>query len=348
MKRSSFIKNSALAAAAVALTGNNTYSASRPYIPDVIKPGRIKEGDKIGLVSPAGMLSEEELKESVDNLTKLGFNPVPGKYVLNRNGYLAGTDKERADDLNAMFADKTIKAIVCTRGGYGAVRILPYLDFNLIKNNPKILIGYSDITILLCALYKKTGLVSFHGPVGTSTYNDYSVNHFRNVLMAPSSNYKMENPPPAEGDEPQIYTIRSGAAEGKLYGGNLSLVASLIGTEYDADTAGHIIYLEEVGEEPYRVDRMLTQMIQAGKFEKAAGVAVGIFSKCEAKPSESGITNSFSLREVLSDRLYPLGIPVIYGLSFGHIVNKFTIPTGIRARLNVDDASLTLLEPAVI
>jgi len=347
VKRSDFLKSGALAAAAVSFAGTNKLVYPEAQSP-ALKPPRLKEGDKIGLVSPAGFLEEDELKDSIDNLTKLGFVTVPGENVLKRNGYLAGTDKERADDLNKMFADKSVKGIVCTRGGYGAARILPYLDFELIQRNPKILIGYSDITVLICALYKKTGLVSFHGPVGTSTYNDYSINNFRNVLMSPPANYTMENPEPTEKDPSQVYVVRSGKAEGTLYGGNLSLVASLIGTEYDADTTGSIIYLEEVGEEPYRIDRMLTQMIQAGKFQKAAGVALGIFSKCEPHPSQSGISNSFSLREVLSDLLYPLGIPVIYGLSFGHIVNKFTIPTGIRARLNADNASLTLLEPAVI
>lgn len=316
--------------------------------PASVKPAKLRTGDKIGLVSPAGFISEEELSESVTNLSNLGFEPVPGKYVLNRSGYLGGTDKERAEDLNNMFADKNIKGIVCTRGGYGAARMLHYLDYDLIKSNPKPLVGYSDITVLISALYAKTGLVSFHGPVGISTFNDYSVNHFRNVLMFPSQTYAMSNPPLAADEQSQAYTIRAGKAEGILYGGNLSLVVSLIGTEYDSDTSGCIIYLEEVGEEPYRIDRMLTQMIQAGKFNKAAGIALGVFSKCEPKPTQSGISNSFTLKEVLFDRLYPLGIPVIYGLSFGHITNKFTIPTGIKANLDVDNAELTLLEPAVI
>lgn len=348
MKRSSFLKTGALTAAALGVSGKFNLINAQGKPPAAIKPGRLKPGDKIGLVSPAGFISEEELNDSITNLSNLGFNPVAGKYALNRSGYLGGTDKERAEDLNSMFADKTIRGIVCTRGGYGAARMLPYLDYDIIKNNPKPLVGYSDITVLISALYAKTGLVSFHGPVGISTYNDYSVNHFRNVLMNPAPVYEMSNPPLAADEQSQIYTINTGKAEGILYGGNLSLVVSLIGTEYDTDTSGCIIYLEEVGEEPYRIDRMLTQMIQAGKFAKAAGVAIGVFSKCEPKPSQSGISNSFTLREVLSDRLYPLGIPVVYGLSFGHITNKFTIPTGIKARLNTEAATLTLLEPAVV
>lgn len=347
MKRSTFLKTGALSAAAFTLGGKFESVATQNKPERIIKPLRLREGDKLGLVSPAGFISEEELLESTDNLKKLGFETVAGKYALNRNGYLAGTDKERADDLNTMFADKTIKGIVCTRGGYGAARILPYLDYEIIRNNPKVLIGYSDITVLISAIYAKTGMVSFHGPVGISTYNDYSVKHFRNVLMYPSAKYEMSNPPPAQDEKSPLYPIRSGTAEGILYGGNLSLVVSLIGTEYDNDTSGCIIYLEEVGEEPYRIDRMLTQMIQAGKFQKAAGVAVGVFSKCESKPTQSGISNSFTLSEVLMDRLYPLGIPVVYGLSFGHITNKFTIPTGIKARLDTEAATLTLLEPAV-
>ncbi len=202
---------------------------------------------------------------------------------------------------------------------------------------------------MLNGIYSQTGLIGFHGPVSTSTFNEFSVTNFKNVLMNPQAKTLLRNAVEDEAkSEYKPFVIRNGKAKGKLVGGNLSIVASLIGTKYDVDTKGKIIFLEEVGEEPYRIDRMLTQMTQAGKFKNAAGIALGVFTKCESKPDESGIANSFSLSEVLSDRLFRLGIPVHYGLSFGHVVNKFTLPFGIDAELDVDNQSLTLLEKAVV
>lgn len=315
---------------------------------EIIKPNRLKIGDKIGLVAPAGFITEKELAEANQNLQTLGFEVVAGENILNRHGYLAGTDKQRADDLNKMFQNKDIKGIVCARGGYGCARMLQYLDYELIKKNPKILLGYSDITILHYAIFSQTGLITFHGPVGISTFNEFSILSLNNVLINPQPILAMWN---ADEDKTKtefnITTIRSGKAKGRLIGGNLSLVVSLIGTKYDVDAKNKIIFLEEIGEEPYRIDRMLTQMIQADKFVNAAGIALGVFSKCESKPDESGISNSFTFTEVLFDRLFNLGIPVIYGLSFGHIKNKLTIPFGAMAELDVDNQIINLLESSV-
>jgi muramoyltetrapeptide carboxypeptidase len=347
MKRKDFISTTVMAGIATALpikAGN----ASKGTL--TVKPPRLKKGDTLGLIAPAGFITEKDLTESTTNLENLGFKVKPGKHLLNKYGYLGGTDEERAEDVNLMFADKSVNGIVCARGGYGCVRMLSMLDYNMIAKNPKVLIGYSDITSLLYGLYQKAGLVGFHGPVGTSTYNEFSVQNFNRVLMNPESEASFRNAEDEDLSKPEFnsYTIRSGKAKGKLVGGNLSIVASLIGTEYDVDTDGAIIFLEEIGEEPYRIDRMLTQMIQAGKFKNAAGVALGVFSRCESKPSQSGIANSFSLKEVLMDRLFNLNIPAVYGMSFGHITNKFTIPFGIKAELDVDNMTLKYLEPAVI
>ncbi|MFA6596996.1 MAG: LD-carboxypeptidase [Ignavibacteriaceae bacterium] len=345
MRRRIFL-NTITAAAAVAALPNFSFPAEKTKI---IKPKKLNVGDTIGLVSPGGFITEEQLEESKTNMTSLGFSVIAAKNILNRFGYFAGTDRQRAEDLHEMFGNKKIDGIVCVRGGYGCARVLDFLDFNLIKRNPKALIGYSDITALLYGIYSQTGLIGFHGPVATSTFNEFSVTNFKNVLMNPRKKtplYIAEEDPAKSEYKPFI--IRSGKAEGKLVGGNLSIVASLIGTKYDVDSKGKIIFLEEVGEEPYRVDRMLTQMIQAGKFKHAAGVALGVFSKCEPKPDESGIANSFSLSEVLQERLFQLKIPVLYGLSFGHIVNKFTLPFGINAELDVDNQKLTLLEEGVV
>ncbi|MFA6980472.1 MAG: LD-carboxypeptidase [Ignavibacteriaceae bacterium] len=346
MKRRNFISAVGAVSASLFLPQKNIFADSSPK---TIKPKRLKSGDTIGLVSPGGFITEEQLEESKTNITSLGFLVVVAKNILHTNGYFAGTDKERAEDLHEMFGNKKVNGIVCVRGGYGCSRTLDFLDYDLIKRNPKVLIGYSDITALLYGIYAETGLIGFHGPVATSTFNEFSVNNFKNVLMNPQSKTLLWSAvEDGTKSEYKPLVIRSGKATGKLVGGNLSIVASLIGTKYDVDTKGKLIFLEEVGEEPYRIDRMLTQMLQAGKFKNVAGVALGIFTKCESKPDESGIANSFSLSEILSDRLFRLGVPVIYGLSFGHVVNKFTLPFGVNAELDVDNQSLTLLEKAVV
>ena len=315
-----------------------------------IKPGKLKKGSKVGLISPGSFITREELEESVKNLEDLELKPVYSDRILLRDGYFAGTDEKRAADLNEMFARKEIEGIICTRGGYGCTRTLPLIDYVSIKNNPKVFMGYSDVTTLLFGIYKNTGLVCFHGPVGTSTYNWFSINNFKNVIMNPQDKFTMFNPefPEKEGELYQVTTIRSGKASGKLIGGNLSVAVSLMGTPYDIDYDDKIVFFEEIGEEPYRIDRMLTQMLQAGKLQKAAGLVLGVFDKCIPKPDESGIANSFSLKEVLMNRLMNLNIPVIYGMSFGHIQNKFTLPFGIDAVLDTVEQTITLLEPACI
>ncbi|MDP3150080.1 MAG: LD-carboxypeptidase [Ignavibacteria bacterium] len=346
MKRRNFLSAFGAVSASLLLSQKDVFAESSTK---TIKPKRLKTGDTIGLVSPGGFITEDQLEESKTNITSLGFSVIVARNILKRYGYFAGTDRERAEDLHEMFGNKKVDGIVCVRGGYGCARTLDFLDYDLIKRNPKILIGYSDITALLYGIYAETGLVGFHGPVATSTFNEFSVNNFKNVLMNPQAKLTLYGAEEDAGkSEYKPFVIRNGKARGKLVGGNLSIVASLIGTKYDIDTKGKIIFLEEVGEEPYRVDRMLTQMIQAGKFKHASGVALGVFSKCESKPDQSGISNSFTLSEVLRERLFQLKIPVLYGLSFGHIVNKFTLPFGINAELDVDTQSLTLLEKAVV
>ncbi|MCC6550398.1 MAG: LD-carboxypeptidase [Ignavibacteriaceae bacterium] len=343
MKRSQFLASSLL----LSLSPFVRSEAAGIYKKTIIPP-RLKQGDRIALVSPGGFITADELKDSRTNIEALGFEVVDGKSVVGKYGYLGGSDKERADDINWAFGDKAINGIVCTRGGYGCGRILPMLDYELIEKNPKVLMGYSDITALFYGIYTKTGLTGFHGPVGISTFNDYSVNHLRNVVINPVPVYTLDNAP-AEAANPdyELYTISGGTVRGKLIGGNLSLVVSVIGTEFNPDYTGAIIFLEEVREEPYRIDRMLTQLVQSGAVEKCNGIALGVFSKCNPKESESAITTSLTLKEVLFDRLGGLGKPVCYGLSFGHIANKFTLPFGTEAELDADSGILKLIEPAV-
>lgn len=350
MQRRNFIKG----AAAATILGTGGYKTLAKGIiqkerkRNSLIPARLKQGDTIGLIAPGSFITEDELKESVQNLKELGFKVTYTENILARSGYLGGTDKQRADDVNNMFERNDIDGIFCARGGYGCSRILPILDYDKIKRNPKVIIGYSDITALLYGIYSQTGMVCYHGPVGISTFNDFSIYNMENVLMRPSADFEMISKPDKKDDELyKIYPIRSGIAEGELVGGNLSIVVSLIGTKYDIDTAGKIVFLEDVGEEPYRIDRMLTQMIEAGKFDNAAGIALGVFKHCRVKKEDPSFKTSFTLSEVLYDRLYKLGIPVVYGLSFGHIENKFTLPFGIKAKLDVTNQTLTLLEKAV-
>ncbi len=348
MRRRNFIK-SVSAVTLAGLGGIKSFAREDDnFIARKILPPKLNKGDTIGLIAPGSFITEDELNESITNLKDLGFNVKYSENILARFGYLAGTDKQRADDVNGMFADSDVKGIVCARGGYGCSRILPFLNYSIIKQNPKVLIGYSDITALLYGIYSQTGVVCFHGPVGISTFNEFSVDNLKNVLMQPERNFEMKSAVDEGNDELyKIIPIRSGVAEGELVGGNLSIVVSLIGTPYDVDTKGKILFLEDVGEEPYRIDRMLTQLIQAGKFDDIAGIALGVFKNCRVKEKDPSFSKSFTLPEVLYDRLYNLGVPVIYGLSFGHIENKFTLPVGINARLDVGNQTLTLLEKAV-
>ncbi len=334
-------------------------ASARPWDDLPTKPPRLKAGDTIGLVTPATYLTEAQLRDAIEAWATFGFKVRYTPNMLVRKGYLGGTDQQRADDINQFFADDTVDGIICGRGGYGSARILPYLDYELIKSHPKVFMGYSDITAVLYALYGKANLVGFHGPMGTSNYNDFTTRYFREVLMNPSKSLTYENPVAdlvepltANGQEPAtsvaiadpLITLAPGTAEGVLVGGNLSLVTSLCGTTYDVDLRDKLVFLEEVGEAPYRIDRMLTQLLlDPNKLPAAAGVVLGVFSDCEAEDEST----SLSLAQVLHDRLAGLGIPVLYGLSFGHIKQNATLPVGVRARLDADQKTLTLLEPAV-
>ncbi len=352
MNRRKFYKNALGALAATTLTASplsakNEAHRLKNFPRRIIKPPRLKIGANIGLIAPSSPIPLNRWQQTIKNLEGMGFNLFyDEKAVLSKYGYLAGSDELRAEEVNRMFADKNIDGIWCVRGGYGSARILDQLDYKMIKRNPKVLIGYSDITALLHGIFRKTGLVCFHGPVGTSTYSKYTIKNVTNVLMSSKDSYKIELPPENLTELDSAYAplvINNGIATGRLIGGNLTLVSSLMGTPYQLNMKGKLIFLEDIGEKPYRLDRMLTQLLISGELQKAAGIILGVFIDCEAGKND----NSLSLREMFKDRLGHLDIPVIYGLSFGHISNNFTIPMGINARLNTNDKSLTLLENAV-
>jgi muramoyltetrapeptide carboxypeptidase len=311
-----------------------------------ILPPRLKEGDLIGLVTPGGPVTEQQLQESIGRLEGLGLRTTFNDTVLSEYGYFAGKDDERAAELMDMFLRPEIKGIWCVRGGYGSIRILELLDYGSIQENPKAFVGYSDITAIHTALFQETGLVSFHGPLGISDFNRFSVRSLKNILMDPSPGYKYpyRREQETRGDpEFDRYTLVEGQAEGLLTGGNISVLDSLIGSRFEPDFEGRVVYLEETEEKTYRVDKMLFHLLSATNLGKAAGLILGVFSDCNIN-DEPRLT----LKEAVRDLLYPLGIPAFYGHSFGHIGRMLTLPNGIRARMDSGKMSLELLEAAVL
>ncbi len=302
-----------------------------------LKP--LKAGDTVGLIAPGSPVSPEKFERALSNMKQLGLKVKYNDSALFNYGYLAGTDQQRLDDLHGMFANDEVDAIWCLRGGYGCTRLLPYINYKLIKKHPKILIGYSDVTALLIAIQQKTGMVGFHGPVATSVFTDYALTGIRATLMENNINHIIKA---ADFDHPKAI-INPGIARGCLTGGNLSLLAAMAGTKYEMESKGKIIFIEDIGEKPYRIDRMLTQLLQAGLFKNAAGIALGVFDDCEAKPND----NSLSLIDTLKDRLSGLNIPVYYGMPFGHINDQCTFPVGIKAELNANEGTIRFLQAPV-
>ena len=306
------------------------FSAPAPRRP--VLPPRVKKGDMVGLVTPASYIDDESLERAYRQIEGLGLVVKPGRYLRAQQGYLAGSDQERLDDLHAMFADRSVKAVWCARGGYGSARLLPKLNLDLIRRNPKILLGYSDITALLNVISRDTGLVTYHGPVGNSELTPYTERYLRAAIMEGSDWERIELPDDATGH----YIIHPGQASGTLWGGNLSLLAAMAGTDFAPPVAGNLLFMEEVGEKPYRIDRMLTTLRQAWKLQTAAGIVLGKFADCEPDAGD----RSLSLRETLTDRLGDLGIPVAYGLPIGHIKDMCTLPVGATVKFNGLDLNL--------
>jgi muramoyltetrapeptide carboxypeptidase len=314
----------------------------------LIKPPRLREGDLVGLIAPGGHTSDASIEKSVQHIEALGFRCKQGANLRAVHGNYAGSVQQRITDLHAMFADPEVRAIWCIRGGSGCISLLASIDYALIRANPKILLGYSDITALHLAIHRHAGLVTFHGPVASSTPSDYSTTHLLAVLMDPQPTYTipmaMENSRRAlEAPHYAIRTVHGGQATGALMGGNLSMVSALTGTPYAADFRNSILFLEEVNEAPYRIDRWMTQLDLSVGLAKAAGVMIGICDNCDGDDEEITLT----LDETLDLHLQPLKIAAVTGYSFGHIRNQFTIPVGLRATLDTERQTLTLLEPAV-
>jgi len=314
----------------------------------VLKPAALKKGDTIGLVCPAySAFVKEDVQITIESLEVLGFKVKKGDHIFDRYGYLAGSDEDRAADINKMFADKSINGIMAMHGGWGCARILPLLDYKTIQQNPKVFIGYSDITALLLGIYAKTGLITFHGPVGSSTWNKFSVDNFKNMLMD-GSVVQMTNPT-NKGDnlvqtEDRIYTINVGKATGRLIGGNLTVLSHILGSPYVPDFKDTILFLEDVGEDLYRIDRMITQLKLAGILNQISGF---VFGKCTDCPPSKGGYGSLTMEDIFEDHIKPLKIPSFSGAMIGHIKDKFTVPVGLEASIDAGTGSITLSEAAV-
>ncbi|HTF06261.1 MAG TPA: LD-carboxypeptidase [Bacteroidia bacterium] len=337
--RRKFIRNISLTAglfAAGKMLGGNNDNRVTGEIPTIILPPKLQKGDLVALMAPAGAIfNDDTVPKATAAVEAMGFRVKVGETAKTKTGYLAGDDEFRAKEFMAFISDKEVKAIIALRGGWGCARMLPFIDMTMIPDNPKIISGFSDITTLLLALYAKIGLVTFHGPVGNSTWEGATTENFLSVVQDAELPFRMTNP--------QVQVIHAGYAKGILLGGNLSIICSLIGTGFLPDFKDAILFLEETEEEPYRVDRLLTQLDQSGILGKLAGVVFGTCAKCEPEEPEK----SFTLDQVLDHHFKNRNYPVIKGFAIGHIKDKFTLPVGIMAELNTEKGALTLIEPAV-
>lgn len=338
ISRRKFIPLAGTALVGVAALSFENSSKKKLAVPMPILPGQLKKGDTIGIAATAGPIrNKKEVSEFQAVLHQLGYKTKLGKNVFGKHGYFSANDEERAKELMELISDNEVQGIFFIRGGWGCARILDLLDYQEIANNPKVIMGFSDITALLNAITHKTRLVTFHGPGGNSTWNNYSVDYI-NKLLCDGKQVSFQN---TANDKP-IKTLKSGKAEGIFYGGNLSVLCGMMGSSYLPDWYGKILFLEDVGEEPYRIDRMLTQLKLAGVFNQLSGLILGNFRKCIPEEPE----RSFTLEEVFEQHFSNVQFPVFYGAQIGHIRNKFTVPLGIKVEIDADAGTITMLESA--
>lgn len=342
LSRRSAIRNMGLAAAGLALP--SVPAAGQPSR----RPPRLRQGDVVGLVEPAGFSDGAvQIEEVARTISAMGLVPRVGRYVAARYGYLAGTDQQRASDLNAMYADKEVRAVFAVRGGWGCARLLPFLDWKTIRANPKLLIGYSDITALHLAFAAKAGFPTIHAPNAANSWQEISWQSFWALAFA-GDTPTLRNPPALAADPLtlgrwQTTALRPGRAKGRLIGGNLSVLAALTGTPWLPSFRGAILFLEDTGEAEYRIDRMLTQLALSGILGQAAGVVFGQCTRCT-----TGIAgySGFTIPQLLHHHLAPLGVPAFYGANIGHIANQLSIPVGVQAEIDASAGTIRILEPA--
>lgn len=326
--------------AAVGLTGvsvgqNEVVSRS------MLLPRALSPGDRVAIVAPAGKADgQAHVTLAAAKVRSLGFEPVPSRNILARHGYFAGTDSQRASDMNDAIRDRSIRGIIALRGGYGAMRILDLLDYDALRRDPKVLLGFSDITALHLAFLAR-GVVAFHGPCAESSWSEYS----RATLPVVMRDQPFGLCAGVSGGDPLVELV-PGRAEGVLTGGNLSMVAAMVGTPFAPRFEGAVVVLEDIGEDSYRVDRMLTQLLLAG-LDKAAALVFGNFRPRARPGSEQVDPAEFTLGEVWRDRAKAIGVPCFAGLPFGHLTSNHILPLGVRARVDSTACTLTVLDPAV-
>ncbi|MBS1826032.1 MAG: LD-carboxypeptidase [Acidobacteria bacterium] len=314
-----------------------------------LKPKALREGDTVGLITPSTYVSDpDRLLLAERTLRYFNLKPKFGRNVKKKEGYVGGSVEERVSDLHDMFRDPDVKAIFCIRGGFGAAHILEAIDYPLIARNPKILLGYSDITALHLAIHRKTGLITFHGPVVLSRFSPYTQEHFRKAVFQTKPIGTVTNPPDSDPLRPShtMRTVRPGKARGPLVGGNLTLISTTLGTPYEIDTKGKILFIEDVDEQPYSVDRMLTHLKLAGKLDAAAGIVFGECADCRPRDYKPSFDSTFTTGEVVDRILGRLNIPVFTGLTIGHTDDQLTLPLGVMTTLDADEKRLTLEESA--
>lgn len=305
----------------------------------MMRPKPLKKGDTIGLVGASSPTPPERIKPSIEAMEKLGFKVIVGESCYASHGYLSGEDELRARDINSMFQNPSVAGVFSIRGGYGSARLLDLIDFEMIKKNPKLFIGYSDVTALHIVLNQTCKLITFHGPMpSTELYKEvdsYTMEYYLKNIFSDKPLGQIQAP---EGTE--MKTLVDGSCEGIITGGNLSLISASIGTKYEIDTEGKILFIEEIDEVPYKVDKMLLQLKQAGKLDSAAGIILGAWTNCVAKEPEKSLT----LMEIFEELIVPSKKPTIYNFPCGHILPTVTLPLGARVKIDGGTSSVFFMD----
>ncbi len=312
-----------------------------------LKSKTLQPGDTVALISPsAASFIQESVDVAVEALEKCGLKVKKGKHLMANEGHLAGTDQQRAADLNAAFTDKEVSSIICLRGGSGAARILPLIDYNNIKKNPKIIVGYSDVTALLLSIYAKTGLVTFHGQNGIASWTELSRKYYFGLLF---ENKLMEFAKPEAPENAWVQkkgrtrTISKGTTEGTLIGGNLTVLCGILGSTYVPDFKGAILFLEDTNEELYRIDRLMSQLMLAGILSNISGFIFGHCTNC--RPGNGYATSTFD--QIMDHYIKPLKIPAFSGAMIGHIESQFTLPVGGTVQMDAEAGTFKLTDKAL-
>ncbi len=320
----------------------------------LIRPQHLSPGATLGLIAPASAPPDPRtIDRSIGVLEQLGFKVKLAPNVRSRHGYLAGTDRDRANDLMQMFRDRRVHGILCVRGGYGTARLLPLLDYGVIRDHAKVFVGYSDITSLHCAFLTKANLISFHGPMLNSDLNsaelpDFTRQSFLRALSRPLTLGERSPVSISQGYRRKtVKILRGGVARGQLIGGNLTLLGTTIGTPWQPPFRDRILFLEDLSEQPYRFDRMLTHLLNCGLLQQVAGIAIGLNADCEDPRAKRAKEYRQTLEDVLKERLLPLKIPVVTGLPFGHVPHNATLPVGAQVTLDAERGDLLISQPIV-